>query len=318
MKITPLKSLVALAAIAVVARGLMFFQAPEQPNIVNNAMALEVPVNLTFAGEPVPTNDADVHERLDRELLVNTYWHSNMLLSIKRANRFFPVMEPILKKHGVPDDFKYLALIESGLVNVVSPAGAAGFWQILKTTGTEYGLEIGKDVDERYHVEKATEAACAYLKAAKARFGSWTAAAASYNMGMGGLSKQMERQGASNYYDLLLNSETSRYVFRIVAVKEIYENPAKYGFKFTKEDLYPVVPITKTSIEAPVDDLAELAGNYGVTYKALKIHNPWLRDKHLKSHDKKEYVLEIPAKGFYGDAASSRGINTTDSNDGGE
>jgi hypothetical protein len=318
MRITPLKTIITLGALALVARGLMFFQEVAPPNLENNASALDVPTVLSFAGEPVPVNDVDVRERLDRELLVNTYWHSNMLLSFKRANRFFPVMEPILQQQGVPDDFKYLALIESGLANVLSPAGAAGFWQILKTTGSEYGLEIGKDVDERYHVEKATVAACAYLKAAKEKFGSWTAAAASYNMGMGGLNKQMARQGATNYYDLLLNSETSRYVFRIIAVKEIYENPAKYGFKFTKNDLYHPVPSKTVEIAAPIEDLAELAGTYGVTYKALKIHNPWLRDKHLKSHDKDTYVLEIPERGHYGTSAASKSSAPSGNNDGEE
>jgi membrane-bound lytic murein transglycosylase D len=187
--------------------------------------AVPIPVGISFAGEKPPLADPDVIERLDREIHVNTYWQSNSLLMFKRANRFFPVIEPILKANGVPDDFKYLALIESGLTNVVSPAGAVGFWQIMKGTGLDYGLEINNEVDERYHLEKATEAACKYLLDAKEKFGSWTLAAASYNMGMNGLEKQLERQKATNYYNILLNAETARYVFRILAVKAILENP---------------------------------------------------------------------------------------------
>jgi membrane-bound lytic murein transglycosylase D len=184
-----------------------------------NVYALQVPENLDFAGEPLPLKNPDIYERMDRELLVNTYWQSNAFLLIKRAHKYFPIIEPILKKNGVPDDFKYLAVIESGLQNVVSPAGASGFWQIMKATGQEKGLEINSNVDERYHLEKATQLACDYLKNAKDNLGSWTSAAAAYNAGNAGISRRLRDQDVSSYYDLVLGEETGRYVFRIVALK---------------------------------------------------------------------------------------------------
>jgi membrane-bound lytic murein transglycosylase D len=294
----PLKTLVLLASVVVIARGLTFFTEVESLK-PSGTPALELPKSISFAGEVVPLYDVDVRERLDRELLVNTYWQSNMLLNFKRGHRYFPIIEPILKKNGVPDDFKYLALIESGLTNVVSPAGATGFWQIMKATAQQYGLEVSKEVDERYHLQKSTEAACAYLLEAKAKFGSWTAAAASYNMGMGGLNKQMNRQKSNDYYDLLLNSETSRYVFRIIAIKEIYENPGRYGFHFSPADLYHPVPVRNVNVSLPIEDLAEFARASGISYKALKIHNPWLRENFLKTGLKNSYILEIPEKGYY-------------------
>jgi membrane-bound lytic murein transglycosylase D len=301
--LTPWSTIGILAALVIIARGLSFFTESESV-LPSSAPALEIPREMMFAGEIVPMQDVDVRERLDRELLVNTYWHSNTLLGFKRANRYFPIIEPILKKHGVPDDFKYLALIESGLTNVVSPAGATGFWQIMKATAQQYGLEVSKEIDERYHLEKSTEVACVYLLDAKAKFGSWTAAAASYNMGMGGLSKQMNRQKSNNYYDLLLNHETSRYVFRIIAVKEIYENPGRYGFKFSPSDLYVPVPTNQITISPPIEDFSEFALEQGISYKALKIHNPWLRENFLKSGNQLSYKIEIPLNGYYrfGDA----------------
>lgn len=256
--------------------------------------AVPIPEHASFAGEKPPLTDPEVLERLDREMLVNTYWQSSTLLLIKRANRFFPVIEPILKKNGVPDDFKYLALIESGLTNVVSPAGAAGFWQFLKESGKEFGLEVNDEVDERYHVEKATQAACNYLVAAKAKFGSWTLAAASYNMGLSGLEKQLERQGATNYYDILLNVETSRYIFRIMAVKIILENPTMYGFHFREKDLYEPLETQTIDIDSTVVDFALFAARYGISYKTLKFYNPWLRQNYLKNEEGKTYVIDLP------------------------
>ena len=200
--------------------------------------ALKIPDNLEFAGEKVPLDKPDIYERIDKELLVNTYWQSNGLLLIKRANKYFPIIEPILKKNGIPDDFKYLAVIESGLQNVTSPAGATGFWQIMPATAKENSLEVNANVDERYHIEKSTEVACDYLNKAKIRFGNWTLAAASYNAGMYGISKKLEEQLVNDYYDLLVSDETKRYIPRIVAVKEILSNPSKYGFIFDEEDLY--------------------------------------------------------------------------------
>lgn len=264
-----------------------------------NVYALDIPEGLTFAGERVPIENPDIKERLDRELLVNTYWQSNMLIMIKRANKYFPIIEPLLEKHGLPDDFKYLAVAESGLDNVRSPAGAAGFWQFLKSTGKEYGLEINDYVDERYNLDMATEVAAAYLKKSKERFGSWTAAASAYNAGNAGISKQMKRQDVNDYYDLLLNSETSRYVFRILAFKEILSNPKKYGFNYREKDLYTAVPTFNVKVDTAVTDFAAFAKTFDINYKILKIHNPWLRDTYLKNASGKEYFIAIPEKGYY-------------------
>jgi len=261
--------------------------------------ALELPEQMDFAGEPVPLDNPDIRERMDRELLVNTYWQSNMLIMIKRAHKYFPIIEPMLEANGLPDDFKYLAIAESGLDNVRSPAGAAGFWQFLKGTGKEYGLEINDYVDERYHLEKATKVAADYLKKSKKRFGTWTSAAGAYNAGNGGISKEMKRQDVNDYYDLLLNSETSRYVFRILAFKEILSNPEKYGFHFEEADLYTAVPTYKVMVDSAVTDFASFAKRFGINYKILKIHNPWLRDKFLKNASAKEYLIEIPKEGYY-------------------
>lgn len=256
--------------------------------------SLNTPTQLTFADERIPLELMDVQESLDRELLVNTYWQSQTLLFNKRANRWFPVIEPILAENGVPDDFKYLALIESGLTNIVSPAGATGFWQIMKGTGRDYGLEINNEVDERYNVEKSTAAACQYLNDAYAKFGSWTMAAASYNMGIRGLEKQTERQKAENYYDLLLNEETGRYVYRILSVKEIIEKPAQYGFHFRPKDLYPPFETKNLEIDTAVNNFADFAIQEGINYKILKILNPWLRDSYLTNPRKNTYQIKVP------------------------
>ncbi|MEZ4794387.1 MAG: lytic transglycosylase domain-containing protein [Flavobacteriaceae bacterium] len=272
-----------------------------QEKLVNdyNVYALPLPESLDFAGEPVPLDDPDVRERMDRELLVNTYWQSNGLLIIKRAHKYFPIIEPLLKEYGIPDDFKYLAIAESGLENNSSPAGAAGFWHFLKGTGKEYGLEINDYVDERYNLELATKVAAQYLKASKKKFGSWTMAAAAYNAGNGGMSNQIGRQKEDNYYDLLLNSETSRYVFRILAFKEILTHPQKYGFNFREQDLYTAIPSRKVMVDTVVTDFADFAHHFGISYKVLKLHNPWLRETYLKNASGKQYFIEIPEKGYY-------------------
>jgi len=303
-------SKIGLLAIVVLISGLCVHavQEPEttdetlQKRLVNdyNVYALPLPENMNFAGEAVPLNDPDIRERMDRELLVNTYWQSNGLLMFKRANKYFPIIEPLLKKYGLPDDFKYLAVAESGLDNVRSPAGAAGFWQFLKGTGREYGLEVNDYVDERYHLEMATKVAAEYLIKSKERFGSWTLAAAAYNAGNAGVNKQIKRQKLdNNYYDILLNSETSRYVFRILAFKEIMSNPEKYGFNFRQQDLYKAVPTYKVKVDTAVTDFAVFAKKFDINYKILKLHNPWLRDTFLKNASGKEYFIEIPEKGYY-------------------
>ncbi len=257
--------------------------------------AIKMPRTLIFAGEKVPLEIQDVYERMDRELLVNTYWQSNALLYIKRANKFFPIIEPILKKNGIPDDFKYLALIESGLTNATSPAGAKGFWQILKSTGREYGLEINSNVDERYNLIKSTEVACKYFNKAYDKFNSWALVAASYNAGRAGILRQMERQQVTNYFDLLLGEETSRYVFRIVAAKEILTNPQKYGFVFDKKDLYRLKPTYTVKVDTVITNVANFAKRYGLNYKEFKLLNPWLRENKLNNQSRKEYLITLPA-----------------------
>ncbi len=259
--------------------------------------SLSIPSEVTFAGEVLPLNDFEVLERLDRELHVNTYWHSQTILFFKRANRWFPIIEPILAKNNIPDDFKYLALVESGFENVVSPAGATGFWQFMKPTGLEYGLEINEEVDERYNVEKATEAACRYLLNSYEKFGSWSLVAASYNAGMKKIFSQMERQLATNYWDLLLNSETERYVFRIAAIKVIFENPNNFGFNIRKKDLYKNFSIYTDTITGPIENFASYAKEKNINYKLLKFFNPWLRESYLKNKLSKTYVIKLPKEG---------------------
>ncbi|WP_293294940.1 lytic transglycosylase domain-containing protein [Allomuricauda sp.] len=261
--------------------------------------AIEIPEDLNFAGEAVPQEDPEIMERVDREFLVNTYWQSNALLLMKRANKYFPIIEPILKKNGIPDDFKYLAVAESGLQNVVSPAGATGFWQIMRATGKEYGLEVNSNVDERYHVEKATQVACDYLNKWKNRFGSWTLTAAAYNAGPAGVQKYMDIQQVDDYYDLLLGQETGRYVFRILAIKEILSHPEKYGFQLDQDDMYEKVPTFTVEIDTAVSNWADFAELYEINYKVLKRHNPWLREAHLNNSSRKKYTIEIPNKGYY-------------------
>ncbi|MCF8374527.1 MAG: transglycosylase SLT domain-containing protein [Bacteroidales bacterium] len=258
--------------------------------------ALDLPDELIFAGEEVPLNDFYVREALDRELLVNTYYHSQTFLFIKKANRFFFVVEPILKEEGIPDDFKYLPFIESGYSNVTSPAGAVGYWQFMKGTAADYGLEVNTEIDERYHLEKSTRAACRFLKESFEKYGSWTLAAASYNVGRSRLSDELERQKTDGYYNLLLNEETARYVFRIMAVKLILENPENYGFKFRKKDLYEMLPVTQVKVDTAVSHFADFAANFSLSYKELKIYNPWLRNHFLTNKSGKTYFIDIPKK----------------------
>ena len=256
--------------------------------------ALKTPENISFCDEEVPLELLDVRERLDRELLVNTYWQSNMLLLIKRSYRFFPLIEKILKEEEVPQDFKYLAVIESGLENVRSPKGAKGIWQIMSGTAREYGLEVNKNVDERYNLELSTRAACKYLKKAKEKFGSWTLAAAAYNRGITGISRNLSRQKVENYYDLLLGRETSRYIFRILAVKEIMENANNYGFIFQENDLYKPYEIRKIELDTAISNITDFSKKMGINYKTMKLHNPWLLENHLNNKSRKKYIFKIP------------------------
>lgn len=259
-----------------------------------NIRAVKIPSDLNFAGERVHLEKQDIKERVDRELLVNTYWQSNALLWIKRTNKYFPIIEPILKEKGVPNDFKYLAVIESNLQNVTSPAGAKGFWQLLKAAAKENGLEVNGNVDERYHLEKATIAACNYLIKAKKKFGTWTLAAAAYHDGNGGLNSKLTTQKVDSYYDVLAGENTQRYIPRILAAKEILSNPKKYGFHYDEEDLYVLPESYVVKIDTPINNIAVFAKKYKTNYKELKIHNPWLRENKLNNSSRKEYFIKIP------------------------
>lgn len=267
-------------------------------NLPQVIKAVTLDENFTFAGERVPTDISDVRERLDRELLVNSYWHSSTVTNIKLANRFFPTIERILREQGVPEDFKYLAVAESSLRNATSSAGAKGFWQFLKATGKEYDLEINDEVDERYHLEKATVAACKYLTKQKNKLGSWTLAAAAYNAGARRISENLSQQGMNSYYDINLNEETSRYVFRIIAIKEILSNPDRFGFQIAEDEKYqPYTNLMNISYkEEGILDLKNVALNNKVTYRMLKVYNPWLRDSKITMSGRKEYLLKVPRR----------------------
>jgi hypothetical protein len=261
-----------------------------------NVYSVLKPDNLKFANENIPESTFDVWERLDKELLKNIYWQSNTLLYFKRANKYFPIIEEILEKNNIPSDFKYLALIESGFEYKVSPSGAAGFWQIMKGTAREYGLEVNYAIDERYHLIKSTEAACKYLQKAYNKFGSWTMAAASYNMGINGVQRQVKKQNTNNYFNLYLNDETSRYVFRIIVIKEIMENPRKYGFVFRQNDLYSYPSVKQIRVDSTINNLYSFAQENDINYKILKRFNPWLRTSKLPDESRRVYYIDIPEK----------------------
>lgn len=266
--------------------------------VQNPVYQVPIPKELDFAGEPVPIHMFDVRESLDRELQVNSYWHSQTVLLLKRANRFLPIIEPILKEMGIPDDFKYLAIAESALTQAVSPSQAVGFWQILEGTGRELGLEINEEVDERYHIEKSTYAACKFLLKSYERYGNWTMTAASYNFGRNGINRQIDRQGNSNYYDMVLGEETGRYVFRILAFKAIFEHPELYGFHLLPQELYPPLKYFEVEVDSAVTSFAQFAAHFNTNYKILKLYNPWLRESYLKNPQQKSYTVQIPKKRF--------------------
>ncbi len=265
-------------------------------NLSSNAttISLDPPGDLNFAGEIVPLHDFDVQERLDKELIRYIYYHSATIMNIKRAARWKPEMTKILKDNGVPTDFFYLCVAESHLTNAISPVGAKGFWQFMKATGISYGLEVSKQVDERYDPIKSTHAACKYLKDAHRKFGNWTLVAASYNMGMGGVQKQLDRQKVSNYYDLYLNAETAAYVFRILAIKTVLENPGSYGFEIPEEQLYNPLRYRVVKVDSSISDLIAFAQEHGTTYKMLRVMNPWLLKDELYVESGKTYQIKIP------------------------
>lgn len=255
----------------------------------------ELPKSVSFSGEKVPLERSEIREQLDRELMYNYYNQYSTLYILKLSERYFPLIESILKQQGVPDDFKFLCVAESALQNQTSRAGAVGFWQFMPATAPQYGLEVGEEVDERYHVEKATEAACKYFKQAYNKLGSWTAAAASYNMGQAGYNSMSSFQQMDNYYDLMLPDETMRYVFRIVAFKLLLSNPEHYGFILDKKDYFKPIKTRTVTVSSSITDLAEFAMDNNSTYRKLKMLNPWLRDRKLTVKPGKTYVIAFPS-----------------------
>lgn len=256
--------------------------------------AVDIPRNIKFADEKVPLDRFYVKEALERELTVNTYFHSSSIFLLKRANRWFPVIEPILEKNNIPEDFKYLAIAESGLAQVVSPAGATGFWQIMKHTGRELGLEINADIDQRYDVELATEAACKYLNKAYKKYGNWALVAASYNAGINRISKELERQQEDSYYDMIFGEETGRYVYRIIALKALLEKPEDYGFYLRKKDLYKPHKLKQITVDTAISNIPAFAKSFDLNYKEFKIYNPWIRQAYLANKSRRTYTILIP------------------------
>jgi membrane-bound lytic murein transglycosylase D len=263
-----------------------------------NIKPFRLPENVTFAGEKMPLDNFDTRESLEREILTSGYRHSSTILIIKRANRYLPLIEKILKKNKVPDDFKYLAAAESEYSNMISPVGATGFWQIMPETGKEEGMEINNIVDERYDVEKSTQFACDFFLRSYEKYGNWTLAAASYNGGRAGVDEQVAIQHQNNYYDLLLSEETARYIFRAVAYKLVITDPLSFGFDISKSDLYPEMKYYEVKVDTAITDFSAFAEKFGTNYKILKLLNPWLRKPYLTPKPRKEYLIKIPSEGM--------------------
>ena len=291
----------------------LLFTKQQQPNIIINDIAysdttqniefqtikqLPIPSSLIFAGEEVPLWNFDIRERLERELTVNVFWHSSTLLSLKRAQRYLPYISSILAKYGIPDDLKYIAIIESGLANVVSPSKAVGFWQFLEETAKEFGLEVNKEIDERYNWKKSTDAACKYLLWLKERTGSWILSCAAYNCGRTALNRFINLQGKDNYFDLLLPEETERYLFRMFAFKIIFTDPKKYGYDIENLNLYPYIETQSVIVNKTISNLTEWAEERNLTYKELKYFNPWLRNNTLTVKKNKTYEIELPPENY--------------------
>ncbi|MEI7831545.1 MAG: lytic transglycosylase domain-containing protein [Prolixibacteraceae bacterium] len=300
--LTTLAIIFSLIAVCIISCGLFINSTPvAQPAEVvsrNYTSPVDIPASVVFAGETISLSNFDVRESLDRELLVNSYFQSQTIMYLKKSKRYFNLIEPILKKNNIPDDFKYLSLAESGFQEkITSPAGASGLWQLMKKAATENGLEVSNEVDERYNMEKSTEAACKYLMHAYHQYGNWISVAASYNAGISGIKRQTELQDSKNYFDLLLNDETARYVYRILALKLILENPEKYGFKVSEGEKYPILNCKEIVLTGSVSNFAIFAHNQGINYKILKYFNPWLRQSYLKNPSKRSYLIKIPEAG---------------------
>ncbi len=291
----------AVLAVVVIALFAFSFDGPEArsggrtaPDQAVRSVNLNKPFD--FCGEAFPMDNFDVRQRLDAELLRNIYFHSQTILALKRANAIFPVIEPILKEEGAPDDLKYLAVAESALSNAISPAGARGVWQFMRSAGDQFGLEINGEVDERYHLEKATRAACKYMKGQRNRLGSWVLAAAAYNGGPDRIANEMANQRAKSFWELnLFADETMRYPFRIVAIKEVMQNPELYEYQVEKDHLYDALNnFTLVDVSGPVPNWGDFAVQHGTNYRMLKIYNPWLVDSKLTNKAGKTYKVKIP------------------------
>lgn len=292
--------LITIAGILLVSMGFGGeFKKPNKssPGYPTVTKVFPVPDSARFAGEKMPLSNFDTRESLEREIIITAYRHSSTILIIKRTTRYFPVIEKILKDYNIPEDFKYLAVAESDLSNLISPAGATGFWQIMPETGKEEGMEINNEVDERYSIERSTKFACEYFLKSYAKYGNWTMAAASYNGGRNGLDDQIEIQHEVNYYNLLLNDETSRYIFRVIAYKLIINDPAAYGFELDKKELYPEIRYNEVKVDTAVTDFSNFAKKFGTNYKLLKLLNPWLRKPYLTNKAGRSYSIKIPAEG---------------------
>lgn len=259
-----------------------------------NVLGLNIPSNLEFCGERIPSNSLAIKEDLEKEFFNNNYWKSNSATLFSKAQKWFPYIEPILKQQSVPDDFKYVAVIESHLSNIVSSAGASGFWQLMPASARNYGLEVNEFVDERLDVEKATLAACKHIKEAYAIFKNWTLAAAAYNLGIGGIQTALKKQKSGNYYDLLLNSETGSFVYRILAYKTLFSNPGHFGIKKKKLNYFSKIPLKIIKVDSSIANIGFLAKYLGCNKAVIKIYNPWLLGESLQNPENKTYEFKIP------------------------
>ena len=293
----PLVLFVVFVLVYILVKSYVLPPLPNSVSYTNNnfyVFDLNIPANLEFCGEKIPSNDFDIKKDLEREFFNSAYWKNNSLALFQKAQRWFPYIEPILKQEGVPDDFKYLCVIESHLSNASSPAGAAGFWQLVPMSARNYGLEVNSEVDERYHVEKATHAACGHIKDAYEAFNNWTLAAAAYNRGIGGIQSAMAKQKTDNYYELLLNRETGSFVYRILAYKTLFSSPGHFGIKKKKLSYYPKIPFKIFKVDSSIKSLSLFAKQIGCTAGLIRLYNPWLLTDELNNPAKKVYEIRIP------------------------
>lgn len=288
---------VALSFIYFILRTFIYSPTKNEISYTNNnfyVLDLSIPADLDFCGEKIPSNNYEIRDDLEKEFFSSAYWKTNSMVLFRKAQKWFPYIEPILKQEGVPDDFKYLAVIESHLSNITSPAGASGFWQLLPASARNYGLEVNGYIDERYHVEKATRAACGHIKDAYAVFKNWTLSAAAYNRGIGGIQAALKRQKTDNYFDLLLNRETGSFVYRILAYKTLFSSPGHFGIKKKKWNYFSKIPFTVIKVDSTIESLSLFATQKGIDLHTLRGFNPWILHNSIPNPDKKVYEIRIP------------------------